>query len=68
MPIKSEEDGSVKTVTKWGLRVDQQVYNAVAADKSDDGIIQKRKVGEKRRGFLDVDYTIPTTGAAITGW
>lgn len=68
MPIKSEEDGAVKTVPKWGLRVDPQVYNAVAADKSDDGIIQKRKVGEKRRGYLDVDYVIPTSGAAINQW
>jgi hypothetical protein len=68
MPITSEEDGSTKTTTKWGLRVDQQVYDSVRADKSDDGIIQKRKVGEKRRGFLDVDYLIPTSGAAISQW
>jgi hypothetical protein len=68
MPITSEEDGATKTVTKWGLRVDQKVYDAVAADKAADGIIQNRKVGEKRRGFLNVDYAIPTTGGAITGW
>jgi hypothetical protein len=68
MPITNEEDGATKTVTKWGLRVDQKVYDAVAADKAADGIIQNRKVGEKRRGFLNVDYAIPTTGGAITGW
>jgi hypothetical protein len=68
MPITSEEDGSTKTTTKWGLRVDKQVYDAVAADKAADGIVQHRKVGEKRRGFLDVDHTTPTTGAAITQW
>ncbi len=68
LPIASEENGAAKTVTKWGLRVDQKVYDAVAADKAADGIIQNRKVGEKRRGFLDVDYAIPTTGAAITEW
>ncbi|VTZ50362.1 conserved hypothetical protein [Methylocella tundrae] len=68
LPITSEEDGSAKMTTKWGLRVDQQVYQSVAADKADDGIIQKRKVGEKRRGFLDVDYAIPTSGAAISQW
>jgi Family of unknown function (DUF6384) len=68
LPITSEEDGSTKTVTKWGLRVDQKKYNSVAADKADDGIIQNRKVGEKLRGALDVDYSIPTSGAAITQW
>jgi hypothetical protein len=68
MPITSEEDGATKTVTKWGLRVDQKVYDAVATDKAADGIIQNRKVGEKRRGFLGVDYAIPTSGAAITQW
>ena len=68
LPVTSEEDGATKTVSKWGLRVDQKVYDAVAADKAADGIIQNRKVGEKRRGFLGVDYAIPTSGAAITGW
>jgi hypothetical protein len=68
LPIASEEDGATKTVSKWGVRVDQKVYDAVAADKAADGIIQNRKVGEKRRGFLGVDYAIPTSGAAITGW
>ena len=68
LPITSEEDGSTRTVTKWALRVDQKRYNSVAADKADDGIIQNRTVGEKLRGALDVDYSIPTSGAAITQW
>ena len=68
MPTTSEEDGSTKVTTKWGLKVDQKTYDAVAADKAADGIVQNRKVGEKRRGFLEVDYTMPTTGAAITQW
>ncbi len=68
LPVTSEEDGKTVTTTKWGLRVDQRVYDAVAADKADDGIIQHRKVGEKQRGFLEVDYTVPATGAAITQW
>ncbi len=68
LPITSEEDGSTKITTKWGLRVDQQVYDRVAADKAADGIVHNRTVGEKRRGFLDVDYAMPTTGAAISQW
>jgi hypothetical protein len=68
LPITSEEDGATKIVTKWGLRVDKRKYDSVAADKSDDGIIQNRKVGEKQRGSLDVDYSIPTSGATIIKW
>ncbi len=68
LPITSEEDGSIKTVDRWGLRVDEAVFEAVKADKQDDGIIQKRTVGEKQRGQLDPQYSIATTGAAITAW
>ncbi len=35
---------------------------------SDDGIIQNNVVGRKRRGVLEREYTVPTTGAAITDW
>jgi hypothetical protein len=68
MPIKSEEDGGTKRVTAWGLRVDEATYNKVAADKRDDGIIEQDVVGEKRRGMLEPEYTVATTGAAITSW
>ncbi len=62
----SEEDGSTREVLKWGLRVDESVYQRVAADKGDDGIIQNRRVGTKRRGHLTPEYLIPTPGALIT--
>ena len=68
MPIKSEEDGKTKRVTEWGLRVDEATYNKVAADKRDDGIIEQDLVGEKRRGVLEPEYSVATTGAAITEW
>jgi len=68
LPIVSEEDGRTRGVRQWGLRVDQQTFERVAADKRDDGIIQQAVVGAKRRGQLDVQYSVPTTGAAITEW
>jgi hypothetical protein len=68
LPIVSEEDGRTERVTTWGLRVDQETYERVAADKRDDGIIQQAVVGAKRRGELDAQYSVPTTGAAITEW
>ena len=68
VPILSEETGATERVKAWGLRVDEDVFNAVANDKKDDGIIQNNRFGEKKRGRLTADYTMPTTGAAITAW
>jgi hypothetical protein len=68
MPITSEEDGKTSPVTAWGLRVEKDVYDRVAADKQNDGIIQDRVFGVKRRGFLSPEYRMPTTGAALTSW
>ncbi len=68
MPIRSEEDGKTKNVTEWGLRVDEATFNSVAADKRDDGIIQNDVVGSKHRGVLNLEYSVATTGAAITKW
>jgi hypothetical protein len=68
LPILNEEDGRTYRVEKWGLRVDQSTYEAIARDKQDDGIIQRALVGSKRRGALDPEYVVPTTGATITKW
>lgn len=68
LPITSEEDGQVRTVAIWGLRVDQATYDRVARDKQDDGIVENNVFGVKRRGYLDPEYRIPTTGGAITSW
>ena len=68
IPVRSEETGATAPVRKWGLRVDEATYNSVAADKRDDGIIQSDVVGTKRRGVLEPEYSVATTGAAITKW
>ena len=66
--ILNQENNTLKTVNKWGLRVSESVFNRVAADKRDDGIIQNNQVGEKQRGYLTPSYDIDTTGATITEW
>jgi Tfp pilus assembly protein PilN len=68
LPVRNEEDGKIYKVNKWALRVSEQLYEQIAADKSDDGIIQQRDFGVKRRGQLTPDYAMPTTGAALTDW
>jgi hypothetical protein len=68
MPVTNEEDGKVRRVSKWGLRVDEETFNQVAADKKDDGIIQRNRFGVKSAGYLEPEFLIPTTGGAITSW
>ncbi len=68
LPILNEENGQTETVSMWGVRVPESIYNAVAADKQDDGIIQGNMVGRKSDGFLDVEYLMPVMGGAVTQW
>jgi TolA-binding protein len=68
LPITSEEDGKVRVASAWGLRVDQRVYEQVRQDKMDDGIVNRKMVGAKKRGYLTPEYRVSTTGATITEW
>ncbi len=66
--ITSEEDGTTRTVTQWGVRVPESVFNAAVADKENDGIIQDALLGRKVRGELEIDWVKPTLGGTITNW
>ena len=66
--IENEEDGRYRTVSKWGLRVSEETFEQVAADKRDDGIIQDDVVGSKEIGYLEPTFRVPTGGATITEW
>ena len=68
VPIKNEETGKTSRVDIWGLRVDKQVFDSIARDKRDDGIIQRDRFGFKERGYLIPSYEMQTTGGAITAW
>lgn len=68
VPVKNEETGKTETVQTWGLRVDRSVFENIARDKRDDGIIQQNQFGYKKRGQLVPEYSVATTGAAITAW
>jgi Family of unknown function (DUF6384) len=68
LPILSEETGVIETVDKFGVRVPQPTFDAVAADKRDDGIVQKNRYGSKKRGTLAINYEMPFEGGMITRW
>lgn len=66
--VTSEENQRTAEATRWGLRVPQEVFQAVARDKQDDGIIQNDIVGEKRVGQLAPQWRVQTSGNAILQW
>lgn len=68
LPVLNEENNEIEIVSMWGLRVSENIYRAVIADKRDDGIIQRNIVGLKQYGFLDVEYVVPVLGGAVTRW
>lgn len=68
VPIINEEDGKLHRTNKWGLRVPEEVFERIGADKRDDGIIQGNLIGEKKPGYVEPEYTLSTTGGAITSW
>jgi hypothetical protein len=68
LDIKNEETGEIETVDIWGLRVPEETYRAIEADKRDDGIIGKDTVGAKHHGYLDPDYSVDVLGGAVTRW
>jgi hypothetical protein len=68
VPVTSEEDGVTRLVTMWGVRVSEDTFEAVAADKRDDGIIQDDIIGTKPAGQLQPEYVIAVAGGAITQW
>ena len=68
LPVRSEDTGRVERVPLWGERVPEDVYNAVEADKNDDGAIQHNLVAVKEFGYLDPGYTVQTLGGQVTRW
>lgn len=68
LPIESEETGKTRLVQQWGIRVDAEIFQRIANDKRDDGIIQNRQVGNKASGKLEPEYVVPTLGGTITEW
>jgi hypothetical protein len=66
--IRNEETGATETVTKFGVRVPEAVYEAVRRDKEDDGIVQRNVFGVRKRGSQAVDYQMPFEGGFLTKW
>ena len=65
--ILNEENGTTAQVTEWAERVPKEVYDRIAADRQDNGLIDDDDFGFKRRGFLTAERNYENLGQ-ITEW
>ena len=65
--IRNEEYGTTARVMEWAERVPKEVYDRIAADKQDNGLIDDDDFGFKRRGFLTAERNYEDLGQ-ITEW
>lgn len=66
--VHSEEDNKTARASVFGMRVDEQTFNRIRADKQDDGIIENNRFGEKQVGYLKPKFNFPTPGGVILSW
>lgn len=70
--ITNEETSITETITIWGERVPQAVYERVRDDKADNEIIDNRVFGAKRRGYVTEQITFDGVNSSrrgqITRW
>jgi hypothetical protein len=68
LPIRDEFTGRTEMVASFGVRVPEQVYRSVEADKADNSTIQRDLVAVKQFGFLEPDYVVGVLGGTVTQW
>ena len=66
--VRNEEDGAVVVTSRFGVRVKEEVYERVKADKLDNGVVDAPLVGRKARGTLAVEFVVPVLDGRITRW
>jgi hypothetical protein len=57
--VHNIETGKDKEVTKWAERVPKEVYDRLARDKKEDGVLNETTFAVKRRGEAEEQVTMP---------
>ena len=66
--VTNEENEHAYKMRSFGIRVPKEVYDLVGADKQDNGIVDNRLFGVKKRGARAPEYRFAVTGGRITRW
>jgi Family of unknown function (DUF6384) len=75
VPIHSRETDRTEMVSRWGEQVPEAVFDRLAADKTEDGVLDEHDFGVKRRGTREFEVTLKDAegqpikrGGQITSW
>jgi hypothetical protein len=68
IPVRNEETNQTETVSRFAVRVPVETFEAIRQDKSKNGIVQKARLAEKRRGFVDPEFVMPVLEGRISRW
>jgi len=66
--VRNEETGNTDVVSRFAVRVPLETFQAIRTDKQRNGILQRTRLAEKRRGFLEPDYLMAAEPGRITQW
>ncbi len=66
IPVRNDETNQTETVSRFAVRVPLETFDAIRQDKSQNGIVQNVRLGEKRRGFADPGFLMPVLEGHIT--
>jgi hypothetical protein len=68
LPVRNDETNETETVSRFAVRVPEDTFDAVRRDKAANGIVQNASLAEKRRGYLEPEFLMPTLPGRITSW
>ena len=69
LKIRDRLLGKTKTMKAWGIKVTEEQYLAVGADKKDNGVIDDEIAGSKAAREYDITWTLDAyTGETINSW
>jgi hypothetical protein len=68
LPVHNDETNRTETVSRFAVRVPFETFEAVRNDKARNGIVQNARMAEKRRGFIEPEFRMPTLDNRITSW
>ncbi|MFY9643121.1 MAG: DUF6384 family protein [Rhodomicrobium sp.] len=68
IPVRNDETNRMETVSRFAVRVPPETFEAIRQDKSKNGIVQNKVLAEKRRGYMEPEYSMPVLSGRITRW
>ncbi|MPZ56164.1 MAG: hypothetical protein GEU91_06605 [Rhizobiales bacterium] len=68
LPVRNDETNQTEIVSRFGVRVPIETFDAVRNDKVKNGIVQNTRMAEKRRGFIEPEFRMPVLEGRITRW